>query len=160
VKKAWKNKPIYLRDGRLKETVLYCLVIGSLVFSCALQAQAGVKGEVTSVDKGYVRMDVGAVHGVKVGDTGKVYYTVLIGKERESRSIYVASFTITRTFKESAVAKIQEAQGQVMIGYLIEITGETRQAQKKEGNVFVEGGADLERSISQDEFCLGAGGVF
>jgi formylglycine-generating enzyme required for sulfatase activity len=129
---AWENKPIYVRGVRFKETVLYCLVIGSLVFCCALQARAGAKGEVTSVDKGYVQMDIGSEHGVKVGDTGKVYYTVLIGEERESRSIYVASFTITRTSKESAVANIQEAQGQVMVGYLVEITGETIQAQKKE----------------------------
>jgi formylglycine-generating enzyme required for sulfatase activity len=132
VKKAWENKPIYSRGGHFKQTVLYCLVIGFLVLCCALQARAGAKGEVTSVDNGYVQMDIGAEQGVKVGDTGKVYYTVLIGEERESRSIYVASFTITGAFKESAVAKIQEAQGQVMVGYLVEITGETIQAQKKE----------------------------
>jgi formylglycine-generating enzyme required for sulfatase activity len=117
--------------GYLKRAFFYFLVIGSCVLCCALQVHAGSTGEVTSVDKGYMRMDIGAEQGVKVGDTGRVYYTILIGEERESRSIFVASFTITRTFKESAVAKIQEAQGQVMIGYLVEITGETKQAQKK-----------------------------
>jgi formylglycine-generating enzyme required for sulfatase activity len=77
-------------------------------------------------------MDIGSENGVRVGDTGRVYYTILIGEERKVQSIYVASFIITGTFKESAVAKIQEAQGQVLIGYLVEITGETKQAQKKQ----------------------------
>ena len=126
------NKQIYSICGRFKQTVLYFLLIGSLVLCCALQAYAGAKGQVTSVDKGYVWMDIGVEQGVTVGDTGRVYYTILIGAERESRSIFVASFIITRTFKESAVAKIQEAEGQVMVGYLVEITGETIQAQKKQ----------------------------
>lgn len=118
--------------GCLKRAFFYFLVIGSFVLYCALQAHAGATGEVTAVDNGYVRMDIGSENGVRVGDTGRVYYSILIGEERESRSIYVASFTITRTFKESAVAKIQEARGQVMVGYLVEITGETKQARKKQ----------------------------
>jgi formylglycine-generating enzyme required for sulfatase activity len=131
VNEGWNNKPIYLRGGRFKQAVLYFTLIGSLVLCCAVQARAGATGEVTAVDKGFVRMNIGAEQGVRVGDTGRVYYTILIGEERESRSIFVASFTVTRTFKESALAKIQEAQGQVMVGFLVEITGETKQAQKK-----------------------------
>ena len=118
-------------NGYFKKTSIYFLMIGFLILCCGLQAHAGAKGQVVSVDKGFVRIDIGSKQGLKVGDTGRVYYTVRVGEERESRSIYVASFTITRTFKESAVAKIQEAQGQVVAGHLVEITGVTRQVRAK-----------------------------
>ncbi|MEJ2067629.1 MAG: hypothetical protein P8Y09_06725 [Deltaproteobacteria bacterium] len=79
---GWNNKPIYLRGGRFKQAVLYFTLIGSLVLCCAVQARAGATGEVTAVDKGFVRMNIGAEQGVRVGDTGRVYYTILIGEER------------------------------------------------------------------------------
>jgi hypothetical protein len=129
---VWGNKPICPMDARFKRAFFYFLAIGCLALCCALQAHAGVQGQVTSVGGGYVRTDIGSADGLKVGDTGKIYYTILVGVERESRSIYVASFTITRTFQKSSVAKIQEAQGQVMVGYLVEITGRAAQQQKKQ----------------------------
>ena len=119
-------------DGRFTRAFFYCLVIGFFVLCCALQAYAGVKGQVTSVGKGYVRMDIGSEDGLNVGDTGRVYYTVLVGEERGPRSIYVASFTVTRTFQQTSVAKIEKAQGEVIVGYLVEITQRAAPKQKKQ----------------------------
>jgi formylglycine-generating enzyme required for sulfatase activity len=128
---VWEHTQNCLMGGCFKRTFFYFLVIGSLALCCALQAHAGATGQVISVDKGFARIDIGSEQGLQAGDTGRVYYTVRIGEERETRSIYVASFTITRTFKASAVAKIQDEQGRVVAGYLVEITGVTRHVRTK-----------------------------
>jgi formylglycine-generating enzyme required for sulfatase activity len=126
-----RHKPIYAMNGHYPRVFFYFLLIGCLVVCTALQTHAAVKGEVTSVEKGYVRIDVGTEAGLKVGDQGKVYYTVRVGEERKSQPIYVASFTITGAFKNSSVAKIEEAQGEVKVGYVIELTGKAKQATTK-----------------------------
>ena len=128
----WKDKLICPADARFKRAFFYSVAIGFLVLCCVLQAHAGVKGEVVSVGRGYVRMDIGSEDGLHVGDAGRVYYTVLVGEARELRSIYVASFTITRTFQHASVAKIDEAHGAILVGYLVEITKRAVQKQKKQ----------------------------
>jgi formylglycine-generating enzyme required for sulfatase activity len=65
---------------------------------------------------------VGSEEGLKVGNQGKVFYTVLVGKERRPQPVYVASFTITSVEQESAVAKVEKAQGEIIVGYLVEVT--------------------------------------
>jgi formylglycine-generating enzyme required for sulfatase activity len=129
---VWENKPICLMDGHFKRAFFCCVVIVLLVLCCAVQGRAEVKGHVTSVGKGYVRMDIGSADGLKVGDTGRVYYTVIVGEERRAQSIYVASVAVTRTFRHESVAKIQEAHGEVMVGYLVEIPGKWAQAKTKQ----------------------------
>jgi formylglycine-generating enzyme required for sulfatase activity len=128
---VWKNKQTCSMHGCFKRSFFYSVVIGLLVLYCALQTHAGMKGEVVSVGREYVRIDIGSEDGLHVGDAGRVYYTVLVGEEREPRSIYVASFTITRTFKHASAAKIDEAHGQVLVGYLVEITKRAVQKQNK-----------------------------
>jgi formylglycine-generating enzyme required for sulfatase activity len=132
VNRVWKNKQICTTDNHFKRAFFYFVVIGLLVLCCAVHVHAGAKGQVTSVGKGYVRMDIGAEDGLKVGDTGRVYYTVIVGEERRPQSIYVASITVTRTFRHESVAKIQEAHGQVVVGYLVEIPGKWAQAKTKQ----------------------------
>jgi formylglycine-generating enzyme required for sulfatase activity len=127
-----KNKQICAQNGCFKRAFFHFVVIGCLVLCCALPTRAELKGHITSVGEGYVRMDIGSQDGLRVGATGKVYYTVLVGEEREFQSIYVASITVTRTFKESSVAKIAEAHGEVMVGYLVEIAGTGLQAKTKQ----------------------------
>jgi formylglycine-generating enzyme required for sulfatase activity len=132
VNSVWENKLICSVDARFKRAFFYSVAIGFLVLCCVLQAHAGVKGEVVSVGRGYVRMDIGSEDGLHVGDAGRVYYTVFVGEEREPRSIYVASFTITRTFQHASVAKIDKEHGAVVVGYLVEITKRAVQKQKKQ----------------------------
>jgi formylglycine-generating enzyme required for sulfatase activity len=150
---VWKNRQICAMNGHFKKAFFYFVVMGCLVLCSVLPTRAGVvKGQVTSVEKGYVRMDIGSEDGLKVGDTGKVYYTVLVGEERRAQSIYVASITVTRTFKESAVAKIQEAQGQVVVGYLVEIPGKWARAKTKQAPAKVVKGRLRAGQVWRDPF--------
>lgn len=122
-----RHKPICALQGRCAKAFFYFLLIGCLVVCAALQTHAGMKGEVILVEGGYIRIDVGSEAGLKVGDQGRIYYSVLVGKERTHQPIYVATFTITSTFHDSSVAKIDEAQGSVKVGYVAEITGRAGQ---------------------------------
>jgi hypothetical protein len=85
------NKHYYSRDNRFTKAFFYSVVIGFLVLCCAFQTHAGVKGEVVFVGREYVRIDIGSEDGLHVGDAGRVYYTVLVGDEREPRSMWRAS---------------------------------------------------------------------
>jgi formylglycine-generating enzyme required for sulfatase activity len=99
-----------------------CLIIATVFLVHAAQAGGIVQGEISAVDGENIRIDVGSEAGLKVGDQGKVFYTVLVGKERQPQPVYVASFTITRVEQESSVAKVEKAQGVIMGGYLVEVT--------------------------------------
>lgn len=114
-------------NGHCAKAFFYFLLIGCLVLWAALQTHAGVKGEVIIVEGGYVRIDVGSEAGLNVGDQGRIYYRVLVGKERTPQPIYVATFTITKTFQQTSVAKIDEEEGAVKVGYVAEITKKAAQ---------------------------------
>ncbi len=107
--------------------ILHCiLVTGCLLILAALpvrvaQAAGVVQGEVAAVEGENIRIDVGSEAGLKVGDQGRVFYTVLVGKERQPQPVYVASFTITGVEQESSVAKVEKAQGVIITGYLVEV---------------------------------------
>jgi formylglycine-generating enzyme required for sulfatase activity len=97
------------------------MVIGCLIAFFALPSHAGVvQGEVTAVEGDIIRIDVGSATGLKVNDHGKVYYTVLVGKERKPQHVYVASFTITSIDQGSSEAKVEQPQGEITVGYLVE----------------------------------------
>lgn len=77
-------------------------------------------------------MDIGSEKGFKVGDTGRIYYIVLIGEEKKPLPIYLAKFTVTRTLRKSSTAQIEgEIQGEVKVGYLVEVTVSPVMAKKK-----------------------------
>jgi formylglycine-generating enzyme required for sulfatase activity len=108
---------------RYKTRLGYLLAIGCLIFFVSAPASAGVVlGEVTSVEGEYIRIDKGSEAGLKLGDQGRVYYTVLVGAERQSRPIYVAGFTITGIDQLASLAKVEKAQGEIRVGYLVEVT--------------------------------------
>jgi formylglycine-generating enzyme required for sulfatase activity len=119
-------KPIYPMARPFKTRLRYLLAIGYLLVFAALPVHAvhagSVQGEISSIEGENIRIDVGAEAGLKVGDQGKAYYTVLVGKERRPQPVYVASFTITSVEQESSVAKVDKAQGEIMVGYLVEAT--------------------------------------
>jgi formylglycine-generating enzyme required for sulfatase activity len=121
------RQPIDAEDQPLKKLLRCILVIGCLLVFAALPVRAAqaagiVQGEITAVEGENIRIDVGSEAGLKVGDQGKVFYTVLVGKERQPQPVYVASFTITGVEQESSVAKVEKAQGVIMGGYLVEVT--------------------------------------
>jgi formylglycine-generating enzyme required for sulfatase activity len=108
---------------QLKKVSSVLLVLGCLLVFVSFPVHAGViQGEITAVEGEYIRIDKGFETGLKVGDQGKVYYAVLVGQERRSQPIYVANFTITSLDQASSVAKVEQAQGEVMVGYLVEAT--------------------------------------
>jgi formylglycine-generating enzyme required for sulfatase activity len=102
-------------------TTVYLLIFAAFLGQAA-QASGVVQGEVTAVEGENIRIDVGSEAGLKVGDQGKVFYTVLVGKERQPQPVYMASFTITSVEQESSVAKVEKAQGVIIAGYLVEVT--------------------------------------
>jgi formylglycine-generating enzyme required for sulfatase activity len=114
------NRPFKKLLCHLLTTV--CLFIAAAFLGQAVQASGVVQGEVTAVEGENIRIDVGSEAGLKVGDQGKVFYTVLVGKERQPQPVYVASFTITGVEQESSVAKVEKTQGVIMTGYLVEVT--------------------------------------
>ncbi len=134
------HKPICALSRPCKTIMRYLLAIGCLLVFFSSPAHAGVvQGEVISVERGYVRIGVGAEAGLKVGDQGRVYYTVLVGHEGRPRFIYVASVTVTSVDQKSSVAKVEQAQGEIMAGYLVEISRgeapprETQQGESPQG---------------------------
>jgi formylglycine-generating enzyme required for sulfatase activity len=121
------RKPINAMDRPFKKLLCHplttgCLIIATVFLVHTVQAGGIVQGEITAVDGENIRIDVGSEAGLKVGDQGKVFYTVLVGKERQPQPVYVASFTITGVEQESSVAKVEKAQGVIMGGYLVEVT--------------------------------------
>jgi formylglycine-generating enzyme required for sulfatase activity len=119
-----RYKPIDAMDRPSQKRLRHLLAIGCLLICAAFPWQAGgvVQGEVSSVEGENIRIDVGAEAGLKVGDKGRIFYTVLVGKERQPQPVYMASFTITSIEKESSVAKVEKAQGEIIAGYLVEVT--------------------------------------
>ena len=116
-------KPLYAMGQPFKTRLRHLWAIGCLLVFAALPVHAGVvQGEVTTVEGENIRIDVGTEAGLKIGDQGKVFYTVLVGKERRPQPVYVACFTITSVEQESSVAKVEKAQGEIMAGYLVEAT--------------------------------------
>jgi formylglycine-generating enzyme required for sulfatase activity len=117
------HKPIYPMGRAFKKLLRCILATGFLLVFAALPVHAGVvQGEISSIEGENIRIDVGFEAGLKIGDQGKVFYTVLVGKERRPQPVYVASFTITSVEQESSVAKIEKTQGEIMAGYLVEVT--------------------------------------
>jgi formylglycine-generating enzyme required for sulfatase activity len=114
-------------DRPCKKLLCYLLTAGFLFIAAAflghaVRAAGIVQGEVTTIEGENIRIDVGSEAGVKVGDQGKVFYTVLVGKDRQPQPVYVASFTITGVEQESSVAKVDKTQGVIVAGYLVEVT--------------------------------------
>ncbi len=79
----------------------------------------GVKGKVTSALRETIKLDIGSDDGIKVGDSGRIFYLIKVG-DRE-KPIYIAKFTITQVQEKVATARIKEKTGEVKIGFLVEV---------------------------------------
>jgi tetratricopeptide (TPR) repeat protein len=83
-------------------------------------SQAGVvKGKVTSIRGSVMELDLGVEKGIQLGDSGKVYYNILI--EGKEKPIFIAKFKITHLSEKSSMAQVEEKTGEVKVGYLVEI---------------------------------------
>jgi formylglycine-generating enzyme required for sulfatase activity len=112
-----------MTDFPPKKFFFVLFVLGCLfVFISHPLHAAVVRGAVTAVEGEYIRIDKGSEAGLKVGDQGMIYYIVLVGKERRPQPIYVANVTITSADQTSAEARVDKAQGEIMVGYLVETT--------------------------------------
>jgi len=96
------------------------LIILFIHLGIASSSPAGiVKGKVTSIRGNAMELDLGIEKGIQQGDSGKVYYNILIdGKEKP---IFIAKFKITHLSEKSSMAQIQEKTGEVKVGYWVEI---------------------------------------
>jgi formylglycine-generating enzyme required for sulfatase activity len=122
-----RQKPITAMDLSCKKLLCCILATGCLLIFFALsvhsvRAAGIVQGAITTVEGANIRIDVGSEAGIKTGDQGRVFYTVLVGRERQPQPVYVGSFTITSVEQESSLAKVEKAQGEIITGYLVEVT--------------------------------------
>jgi formylglycine-generating enzyme required for sulfatase activity len=101
------------------------LLIVALILVAFLLTQSSyavtIKGKVVDIQGKVIELDIGSEKGIKAGDTGRVYYTVTVGKE--IKPIYVANFKITHPTPKSSMAKIEgDTTGEIKKGYLVEVT--------------------------------------
>lgn len=104
-----------------KRTNILSLLFTTMLCVILPISQAFTKdGKVTSVHADIIEMDIGSEKGLKVGDTGRVYYTVTISGE--VKSIYIAKFKVTHVTLKTSIAKIEDKTKGVEVGYFVELT--------------------------------------
>jgi hypothetical protein len=95
-------------------------VLAFIVFLASVPVSADtIVGKVTSAEGRLIELDVGANKGIKVGDSGRIYYTVKI--EGKDKPIYTAKFEVTHISQRSCIAQIQVKTGDVKVGLFAEI---------------------------------------
>lgn len=99
-----------------------------LFISVKIQASPTI-GKVTSIHEDVIEMDIGSEKGLKVGNTGRVFYTVTLSGE--VKPIYLAKIRVINVSDKSSKAKVLEKTGEIKVGHLLEIT-------KKEGEIEVK----------------------
>jgi hypothetical protein len=77
-------------------------------------------GKVTSINGDSLELNLGAQEGIKVGDTGKVFYN-WTNIDGNVKTIYVVTFKVIKTTEKSCTAQIEKKASEVQVGYLVEI---------------------------------------
>jgi sulfatase modifying factor 1 len=109
-----------LEFKRSDKRLAFLLAFISLAFMMpSFSRGEGVTGKVTSVLREAIKLDIGSEDGIKVGDSGRIFYLIKVG-DRE-RPIYIAKFTITQVQEKVATARIKEKTGEVKPGFLAEV---------------------------------------
>ncbi len=100
-----------------------------------------VMGKVTSIRGNVMELDLGNEKGIQPGDSGKVWYNVLV-QEKEQR-IFIATFKITRVSEKSSVAQIEKKTAEVKVGHLAEVSFKTGELELGSdpagGQIYVDG---------------------
>ena len=98
-------------------------------------------GQVTSIHGDMIELNIGSEKGIRTGDTGRIYYKVMIGEKE--KPIFIAKFKVTHLSEKSSMAQIEEKTAEVKIGYLVEVTvkvGELEVKSKPSGaKVYMDG---------------------
>lgn len=98
---------------------LSILLLGLVSFSPLTWADGVIEGKVTSLHGDLIELNIGSEKGIRLGDSGKIYYKITIGgKERQ---IYVANFRISHLSEKSSMAQIEDKTGELKVGYLVEV---------------------------------------
>jgi len=107
-------------------------------------SQASINGKVTSIQGNIIELDLGSDAGLRIGDTGRVYYTITISGE--VKSIYVAKFKVTHISDKSCMARIEDKTGEVRVGFFAEIIeredrmgGITIVTEPRSASVYIDG---------------------
>lgn len=107
-------------------------------------SQAGiVRGKIISIRGNVMELDLGIEKGIQLGDSGRVYYNVLI--QGEKTPIFIAKFKITKVSDKSSVAQVGEKTEEVEVkaGFLVEIIfkeGELElNSEPPGGKIYVDG---------------------
>ena len=105
---------------RDKKLVLLSITLLGVLLILPLTAAGGVvEGKVTSLHGDLAELDIGSEKGIRLGDSGKIYYKITVGgKERQ---IYVAKFKISH-LSEKSLAQIENRIRDVKVDYLAEVT--------------------------------------
>ena len=105
---------------RYKRLVLLSITLfGVLLISPLTTAGGVVEGKVTSLHGDLAELNIGSEKGIRLGDSGKIYYKITVGgKERQ---IYVAKFKISQLSEKSSMAQIEDRTGEVRVDYLVEV---------------------------------------
>jgi hypothetical protein len=106
---------------RYKRLVLLSITLLGVVLIPPLTTVGGVvEGKVTSLHGDLAELNIGSEKGIRLGDSGKIYYKITVGgKERQ---IYVAKFKISHLSEKSSMAQIEDRTGEVRVDYLVEVT--------------------------------------
>jgi hypothetical protein len=106
---------------RYKRLVLLSLTLLGVLLISPLSTEGGVvEGKVTSLQGDLAELNVGSEKGIRLGDSGKIYYKITVGgKERQ---IYVAKVKISHLSEKSSMAQIEDKTGEVRVDYLVEVT--------------------------------------
>jgi hypothetical protein len=109
-----------MRD-RIPRTAAFLSVLFLVVMAGALTCYGEVlQGKVTSLFDNGIEIDIGSEKGVRVGDIGRVYYTVMVNDKE--RPVYVAAFKITHLSTRSSIAQVEEKTVDIGVGFLAEMT--------------------------------------
>ena len=99
--------------------LLLIIILGVLIISSIPRAGV-VEGKVTSIHGNMIELSLGSEKGIRLGDSGRIYYTITIGEKE--KQIFIAKFKITFISEKSAMAQIEEKTGEIKVGYLAEVT--------------------------------------
>jgi hypothetical protein len=78
-----------------------------------------VKGSVSSVRGNVIELNIGAEKGIRVGDSGRVYYQVKV--DGKDQAIYIARVKVIHLSEKSSSAQIEEKTADLRKGLLVEI---------------------------------------
>jgi hypothetical protein len=118
-KKTSKGPPMQLKKLHEGSVLILGVLLGILVTFSSSRAGV-VEGKVTSIRGNLVELSLGSEKGVKLGDSGRIYYKITIGEKE--RQIFIAKFKISYLSEKSCMAQIEEKTGEIKVGFLAEVT--------------------------------------